>query len=278
MVKVAPLVVAIIAFIGLLFTIHNFIHNTDTENDNSDKGNGDANLTNRRPEKLSFFSSLASKEMVTDDGGTVINGAFAEGGGGMGFISRKKGDVISFPLGKLTNMEAGTVELCVTLKQKFADEEDYYLFFVEDKNEAVILQIAWHETDDKDSTKGYHNVRLRVKPGDNSGIKGNARVHSPKIDWQPGEYHHIAATWGAAGLYVYIDGKIEIKELCEDNVEGGRENLGTLFVINNAHHDPVDADRPTHCVVSNFRISNYQKSDAQVKESYATLHPNRSSK
>lgn len=269
LIKVAPLLVATIAFIGLLFTIHSFIHDREKEN-------GGANLTNIPFEKHSFFSSLASKDRVKDDGGTVHGGAFQPGGEcGSGFVSRKIKEVITFPIGSFTNMQAGTVELCVTLKQELVDGKDYDLFRVGDDDGAVILQIS---SNDKDEENQFHNVRLRLRPGDRAGMKKNVRVLTSKIDWQPEEHHHIAATWGAAGMYIYIDGVQDIaerwQEASKNNVAKGRENLDKPFVINSNHHNPLDAIAPTNCVVSNLGIHNYQKSHAEVKESYDALHPN----
>ena len=271
--KVTPLVIAIVAIIGLIFTIHNFIHNHNHIHDR-DKGNGGANLTNRRSE---LFSSLASQEIVTNDGGTVINGAFAEGGGGMGFISRKKGDVITFPTSfniaddtyDFTNMAEGTVELCVTLTQDLKADYDYYLFSVHEGENAVILKIAWN------AQQGYHYVRLRIKPGRETKAE---RVYTREIKWQQAEHHHIAATWGTEGMRLYIDGEINIADQIKQdgrykhNVAVER-NLHGPFAINNNHYDGIDATAPTHCIVRNFRISNYQRTEAEVKESYATLHP-----
>ena len=247
---------ATFAFIGLLFTIHNYIHNRD-------KRNSSANLTDIRSKPFHFFSTLADKNTVENDGGTVIDGAFDKGGCSTGFISKGKGEVIIFPIGRLTNMKAGTVALCVTLKKKLVDTYDYDLFMIDDYTDAIFLQIAWNK-------RGFHNVRLRIKPGDSSGIKKGARALTPKINWQPGEHHHIAATWGAEGIYVYIDGKVEGKH--EDNVEGGRENFDKPFAVNNSHPDRERAKAPTYCIISNLQVSNYQKSDREIGENYATLH------
>ena len=213
-----------------------------------------------------------------DDGGTVHppnEANFVEGGCGSGFVSRKNGEVITFPIDDFTNMKAGTVELCVTPKQKLVDGKDYYLFMVGDGRHAVILQIAWNGQDE-DPKKHFHDVRLRVKPGNIVGR--GARVRTSKIDWQPEEHHHIAATWGEAGMYIYIDGELDIAALYQkrskDNVASGRENLDTPFVINNNHYDPHDAVVPTNCVVSDLGIHNFQKSHAEVKKRYDALYPN----
>ena len=274
LVRVGPLLGAAIGFCTLLFTIHTFIHTFMIHD--GEKENGGANLTNTPPKEHSFSSTLASKDSVKDEGGTVHDGAFQPGGEcGSGFVSRENGEVITFPIGGFTNMKAGTVELCVTLKQKLVDKEDYFLFMVGDDFHAVILQISWNDKDDP--KKPFHSVRLRVKARDITETKKNARVRSSKIDWQPEEHHHIAATWGEAGIYMYIDGKLDIaaqsQENSEKNVATGRENLDTPLVINNNHHDPELAVEPTNCVVSNLRIHNFQKSHEQVKESYEKLHP-----
>ena len=124
-IKVAPLLIATFGLIGLLFTIHNYIHDRDKEN-------GGANT-----EKRDFFSSLEDKDKVEDAGGTVeygegtvINDVFDKGGCGDGFISRNDKEVITFPIDGFTNMKEGTVELCVTLKKELKDKEDYFSFRV----------------------------------------------------------------------------------------------------------------------------------------------------
>ncbi len=193
-------------------------------------------------------------------------------------MSTETGEVIIFPIGDFTNLKEGTVELCVTLKQKLVDKYNYFLFMVDDGEDLVLLQIDWNKNKEGlYDKKGFHNVRLRIKPG--PGGRGGARVLSPKINWQPGEHHHIAATWGETGMNLYIDA--ENKGIPNDNnvenVAWGRENfVDKLFiVINNNDHDPEQAIAPTHCIVRNLRIHNYQKSHADVKESYAKLplHP-----
>ena len=257
--RVSPLLVFTIAFIGLLFTIHKFIHDRAIHVHDREKENSDEPL-----KEHSFFSSLASKEKVVEEGGgTVTGGDFYEGGWGQGFMSTKKGEVISFPIGNLTNLKAGTVEMCVTLKQKLKDEYDYFLFSIDDNEDSVLLQIAWNKM-------GFHNVRLKVQPTPRN--KGSLRVLTSKINWQPGEHHHIAATWGPEGRYIYIDGELDIsdqyKEESKENSAWGRENLDMPIVINNLHHKKDKALQPTYCVVSHFRIDNYQKNHEEMKKSH----------
>jgi len=51
----------------------------------------------------------------------------------------------------------------------------------------------------------YQGGILTLTGSDNSHYTSAA---SPPIDWQPGEWHHLAGTWRARRLAVYVDGKL----------------------------------------------------------------------
>ena len=258
LIKVAPLLIAAFAFIGLIFTIQNTIDNKKpTDNEPADTALAPAAL----------ISTLADEEAVDDVGG-IVKGDFEEGGCGTGFISKKDGEFIAFPpIGDLANMKAGTVEMCVTLKKKLEITGHYFLFMVHDTvgsdRHSIILEIDWNEN------KVCYNVRLRIKPG--------RRALSRKLDWEKGDHHHIAATWGAEGVYLYIDGEINMTDRyineAKKPIRLGRQKLNEPFAINNIHHERVLAIAPTYCVIRNLEVCNYQKSGSKIKENYEALHP-----
>lgn len=146
-----------------------------------------------------FFCTLESISAVKNKGGTVIppnEANFVEGGCGKGFISRKSKDVITFPIaGKnLKNLEAGTVELCVTLTRDLAEATDeLFLFMAYERDyDAVFLQLV-----DKDTPEHpiRHVARMRVKRGKQSDPKW-VSAESEELNWKKGEHYYLAGTWG----------------------------------------------------------------------------------
>ena len=219
-----------------------------------------------------FFSTLESVSAVRNKGGTVNppnEANFAEGGCGKGFISKKSKEVITFPIeGKnLKNLAAGTVELCVTLTQDLADANDeMFLFMAYERDyDAIFLQLI-----DKDTPENPARpvARMRIKRGRNSDPKW-VNAESEELNWKKGEHHHLAGTWGEDGIKLYIDGQL----ITHNPTKPARPTKHPdSFTINNDSADT--GNNPTHCIVRNLRISNYPKTEMEVKESYDALHPN----
>ncbi len=224
------------------------------------------------PERDTFSWNLESRRAVESEGGTVQapgtdNFVKGESACGTGFVSKEKSDVIIIPLKSewkdpLTNITAGTVELCVTPLQDINKREDNLSFFRAPPIDGTLVSLKIVSIERKTP-----ELRLRVKK--NSGEKGSVKSTSI-LDWKSGEHHHIIGTWGAAGLHLYIDGE---HVAGRTDFKGGPENLHGEFVINNTWHEDEPFKSPTHCIVSNVRISNYQWGAAEVKARFEELHP-----
>lgn len=217
-----------------------------------------------------FFSTLESISAVRNDGGTVNppdEANFIEGGCGKGFISRDSKEVITFPITEknLKNLEAGSVELCVTLTKDLAEATDeYFLFMAYERDyDAIFLQLI-----DKDLPEypTRRVARMRIKRGRNLDPKW-VNAESEKLDWKAGEHYHLAGTWGKEGVKLYIDGKLVAHNPI---VPAQPTQHPDSFTINNDSADT--GNNPTHCIVRNLRISSYQKSDTEMKRSYESLH------
>ena len=215
-----------------------------------------------------FFSTLESISAVRNSGGTVNppnEANFVEGGCGKGFISKRSKEIITFPITEknLNNLEAGTVELCVTLTRDLAEAADeLFLFMAYERDyDAIFLQFI-----DPESHPIRPVARMRIKRGVSSDPDW-VNAESDKLDWKAGEHHHLAGSWGDEGVKLYIDGK---RIAHNPVVPVQPTKYPDSFTVNNDSADT--GNNPTHCIVRNLRISNYQKDDADVKKSYGSLH------
>ncbi len=202
-----------------------------------------------------FFSALESKAEVEKEGGTVDGGSFVPGKFGNGFVSEAAGDVIHFPVeDRFVNLDEGSVELWVTMGLDVKDVNGELFLFMTYKRgtDAVFLQFD-----------GGGIARMRIK---SAGSWFNA--DSSPLNWKEGEHHHMAGTWGPAGLKLYLDGKLE----GEDDSKEGPTVFAETFEINNA--SPPDPKFPTNCVVDGLRISDHQKDvDELVLDDPAPVEP-----
>lgn len=189
--------------------------------------------------KETFYTSLESQDSVEAEGGTVDGGEFAPGKFGNGFMSIDPTDVVTFPVeDRFTNLEEGTVELFLTLgvdAQEFSGE---LFMFITYKRGTDCLDLSWN-----------NNVaRARIK---SAGSWYSA--DSDSLDWKEGETHHMAHTWGADGLNLYLDGELA----GESDFTGGPTQFSTWMAINNV--EPANANFPSQCVVDEVRIFDHQK-------------------
>jgi hypothetical protein len=186
-----------------------------------------------------FYTSLESQESVEAEGGTVDGGEFAEGAFGNGFKSMDPKDVITFPVeDRFTNLEEGTVELFVTMGIDASEISGELFMFITYKRGTDALDLSWN-----------NNVaRARIK---SAGSWYTAA--SDPLDWKEGETHHMAHTWGPAGLHLYLDGE----QIDRVDFEGGPTLLSTWMAINNV--EPANANFPSQSVVDEVRIFDHQK-------------------
>lgn len=169
----------------------------------------------------------------------------------------------------LTHLNAGSIELCVTLDQDLEEGRDYFLFAADQgTNNSIFLKLDWSKNPPQ------HNLRLRLRREPSALRDARARLLH-KVNWKADEHHHIVGTWGPKGMYLYIDGQLATSASTKDHRDGGPKKLRGDFAINNDSADESLRNMPGRCVVSNLLVSNYQKSTAEVEESYKALHPNK---
>jgi len=200
-----------------------------------------------------FYSSLESRRIVEQEGGTVDGGEFAPGKVGNGFMSVGPKDVVTFPVeNRFTNLEEGTVELFLTLGRDATDFSGELFMFITYKRGTDALDISWN-----------NNVaRARIK---SAGSWSTAA--SEPLDWESGETHHMAHTWGPGGLNLYLDGELA----GEHGFTGGPTLFSTWMAINNV--EPANANFPSNCVVDEVRIFDHQKTADELLLEPAAVRP-----
>lgn len=168
----------------------------------------------------------------------------------------------------LTHLNAGCIELCVTLDQDLEEGRDYFLFAAnQGPNNSIFLKLDWGKNPPQ------HNLRLRLRREPSASRDARARLLH-KVNWKANEHHHIVGTWGPKGMYLYIDGQLATSAATKDHRDGGPKKLRGDFAINNDSTDEDLRNTPGRSVVSNLLVSNYQKSTGEVEESYKALHSN----
>ena len=218
--------------------------------------------------------TLTDENAVINQGGEIhaaTGDNFVDKGCKPGFISKGKKDAIIFQMpDNLTHLNAGSIELCVTLEQDLEPSSDYFLFAADQgPNNSIFLKLDWSEDPPQ------HNLRLRLRREPSASRDKRARLLH-KVNWKADEHHHIAGTWGSKGMYLYIDGQLAAAAATKDHRDGGPKVLRGDFAINNDSADEDLRNTPGRCIVSNLLVSNYQKSTAEVKESYEKLHSSES--
>lgn len=199
--------------------------------------------------KETFYCSLDSQEVVEDQDGTVTGGKFEKAKFGEGFYSEKVGDIITFPVeDRFTNLEAGTVEFWVKMgvdAAKVIEERCWFLTYLT-PNDAIYI--------DLDGKYAPQKARMRIK---SAGTWYNA--DSPSLDWQKGEIHHVAGTWGEDGVKLYLDGE---EAAVVSTLKGGPTLMSDVFGVNNAS-DGLGFH--TNCAVDEFWMSDHQKKPEEFR-------------
>ena len=214
-------------------------------------------------------------DVLSNDGHDL----FEEGGCGYhGFISRREGNVILLPVPTdLKYLDKGTVALCVTPKNdvqvtsiednETGSTESFSLFRVEEDLKNISIKVTW---DKKSEIIAIPKLQLRFR-----WKRGKKRkvVSVKALTWQANSHHHVAATWGAAGMRLYVDGKkrgeTPSKKLKEKINEASttKDFKGGLFTINNEPcHKDGKYNAPSNCIISNLWVANYQYSPEKVKQ------------
>ena len=223
------------------------------------------------PEAEIFSATLDGMSSVKNRGGNPLNITehenFKEGGCGKGFISLKRGEAIEFKTEGNFYSKQGTVALCVALTRDLDQATDEFFLFTTYARDydAVVLQL-----NDIKYEPPRHVARMRVKRKISDEEGEWIPADSPELEWKAGEHHHLAGTWGEAGVKLYIDGKL----IAHNPTAPARPTrTNQVFTLNNDTAVDIPSN-PTHCILRNLQIFNYPLNDAEVEEIYRNLHLN----
>ena len=125
-----------------------------------------------------------------DEPGTAHGTSFAEGRYGQGVLI-DNADTLTYTTAGNLNPEAGTIEFWVRPDWD-GDDGQMHIFF-ETAPADYGIQIG------KD---GVGNLQFIIWTP--TGVQGVGRS---LLDWQAGEWHHLAAVWDTSGMAVFIDGQ-----------------------------------------------------------------------
>lgn len=82
---------------------------------------------------------------------------------------------------------------------------------------------------------------------------------SPPIRWRRGEWHHVAASWGPAGMRLYLDGRVAGR----NSYAGGVGVLAADLVVGNQAWT-IASNRFADAVLDDLRLSRRARGDAEI--------------
>ncbi len=144
----------------------------------------------------------------------------------------------------LLQREAGTVEMWVCPLDWTPAEELFHVFF-DVRGEGALYLYKYYQ--------GTNLLMLACPHGNGPYAESRAG-----LNWQPGEWHHIAGTWSVDGVRVYVDGRSPMP------VPMGGElpiKLGTTFRIGD---HPWHIERTTSSLVDEVRVYDRALSPAHI--------------
>ena len=259
-INLGALLTAIIGFFALIYAIfgghiETFVHHHFPQGPQ----------THPEPDEI-FSATLDGMSSVKNAGGKPLrineDENFEEGGWGKGFISRNNGEAIEFETEGNFYSKQGTVALCVTLTFDLDQAKDELFLFTTYARDYDAVKLQLIDTDNPPHLR--HVARMRIKR-QTSDKKGEwIPAESPELEWKAGEHHHLAGTWGEAGVKLYIDGKL----IAHNPTAPARPTrTNQVFTLNN--DTAVDIPRnPTRCILRNLQIFNYPLDDAEVGKIY----------
>ncbi|MCX7088060.1 MAG: DUF6067 family protein, partial [Methylococcales bacterium] len=142
----------------------------------------------------SFDNDLnAVRGSVKIPAGSVLFPSLKKGKYGNALESGLLKGYITYPTNNVINVNEGTVELWVNPVDWTPDDNNFHVFFDVRGQGAFYLY------------KYYQDSKLLML---STLDRGNGPYYSSSkiVTWKQGEWHHIAGTWSASGILLYVDG------------------------------------------------------------------------
>lgn len=156
---------------------------------------------------------------------------------------------VQYPAPGVVNPEGGTVEMWVCPLDWTPAEEKFHVFFDIRGEGALYLY------------KYYQGLNLLMLACEN--LAGPYFSATARMDWQPGQWHHIAGVWSREGLISYVDGVPGRKLPVEARLP---RSLEDSFRIGD---HPWHIERTTSSLIDDVRIYDRPLSAAHIAAHFA---------
>jgi hypothetical protein len=168
---------------------------------------------------------------------------FAPGKFGQALKSGPPTGYVNYPA-DLLQREAGTVEMWVCPLDWTPAEEFFHVFF-DVHGEGALYLYKYYQ--------GTNLLMLSCAQGNGPYAESRAR-----LNWQPGEWHHIAGTWSVDGVRVYVDGQSPMPVPMRGDLP---IKLGSTFRLGD---HPWHIARTTSSLIDEVRIYDRALSPAHI--------------
>ena len=156
---------------------------------------------------------------------------------------------VNYPTAGIVGPQTGTVEMWVCPLDWTPDEKGFHVFFDVRGEGALYLY------------KYFESTSLLMLGC--SDTRGPYYSSPSKLDWQPGQWHHIAGTWSPEGVLSYVDGQPAGKAPVGADLP---QSLGETFLIGD---HPWHIARTSSSLVDEVRIYDRALSPAHVAAHFA---------
>jgi Concanavalin A-like lectin/glucanases superfamily/WD40-like Beta Propeller Repeat len=174
---------------------------------------------------------------------------------GTGFLADQPGEIITYPTANHIDPERGSIELRIRVDESLDDGLEWNPLFIAQEEPSqplrgFIVQFIRH-------TKALVFVAGSLK--ENAVLTG--------IGWKKGSDHYIAATWGDAGLRLYVDGELAAESKKRPGIRRLPERMSAGGYI------WTQAKNPSDTIIDELRISSVERSASEVREIQSSRRP-----
>ncbi|HUS81078.1 MAG TPA: LamG domain-containing protein, partial [Armatimonadota bacterium] len=175
---------------------------------------------------------------------------FAPGRFGQALVCGPGATLVRYPTEGNVIPPSGTVSLWVQPVNWSPDDENFHSFFESGSEAAGTGWLILY--------KYYQNGWLLLRYAEGKTKVGMATAAD--LGWQPGQWHHIAGTWSAEAMRIYVDGEL-VGEAPAPLVS---QTLGETFALgDNGWHLPHEGART---LLDEVRIYAYPLPEERIRE------------
>lgn len=176
--------------------------------------------------------------------------SFAPGRFGQALVAGAGQPLVRYPTAGHLLAMTGTVSLWVKPENWTPGDEAFHVFFESGG--------AGGDRDWLIFYKYYQNGWLLLRASDGEGRVGIAKALD--LGWQPGEWHHLAATWSPKGLRIYVDGEFAAQQEAAIVVP---DRLGSTFKVGDDGWHVADPEART--LIDDLRIYDYPLPEGEIR-------------